>query len=173
MTNTQIKSSIKATLTSDELDFINSLKEGTSPNAFQAPEVEYEAKTIDDLIENIVNRIDETIDAFTAYTRPSSIKDNPLVSPMAKARRIGYFVKIGLGKKNEAIHETLQFHANTTEQAIEKLERFKTSFETRKFDRLLEIKLESFRERAEKGKEAKKKRAEERKNARADLSIVA
>ena len=92
---------------------------------------------------------------------------------MAKARRIGYFVKIGLGKKNEAIHETLQFHAGTIEQAIEKLERFKTSFETRKFDRLLEIKLESFRVRAELGKEAKKEKAEERRKERTDLSIVA
>ena len=74
---------------------------------------------------------------------------------MVTPRNIGFKIKIGHGAKNEALSSELIGHVPSKEDALATLEDFKTAFELKEFDDLLEAKLESYRERAAKGKEAR------------------
>ena len=54
----------------------------------------------------ILPRIKATLDALNSYEdNGQSIKDNPLVSPMAKRVRNGFQVKVGYGSRNEGLIE--------------------------------------------------------------------
>lgn len=116
----------------------------------------YEPTTAGDMASSIAERIDIAIKALEAFNRPTLLKDAEFDAPMVKPVRNGYFAKCGHGGKNEAIHPDLSFYTETKEDMIFNLESLKNAFELGHFDDLLEAKLESYRERAEKGKEARK-----------------
>lgn len=142
----------------------------TSATPILKGEKPYEPTTAGDMASSIAERIDIAIKALEKFERPTYLKDAEFNAPMVKPVRNGYFAKVGHGLKNEAIHEDFSFYTETKEDMILNLENLKTAFETNEFDALLEAKLESYRERAEKGKEARKKNNEAKEN---ELKVVA
>ena len=116
----------------------------------------YEPTTAGDMALSIAERLNIAIRALEVFERPTLLKDAEFDAPIVKPVRNGYFAKIGHGLKNEAIHEDLSFYTETKEDMILNLESLKEAFELGHFDALLETKLESYRERAAKGKEARK-----------------
>jgi hypothetical protein len=123
----------------------------------------YDPKTVEDLVEAIATDIQDAITAL----------ENNEESKMVRKVRNGYRVKIGYGAKNEAV---LKFPTATNEnnayrffeskskhreakriEAINFLLTIKDAFEAGQLDDVLEAKLESYRDRAAKGKEARSK----------------
>ena len=116
----------------------------------------YEPTTAGAMASSIAERIGIAIQALEDFERPTFLKDAEFNAPMVKPVRNGYFAKIGLGKKNEAIDKDFSFYTENKETMMVNLENLKEAFELGHFDDLLEAKLESYRERAAKGKEARK-----------------
>ena len=66
----------------------------------------YKHRTVDEMVLNTTNRIDETILAMSNFVADELDEENNPVrlhSPMAWQHRKGYAVKIGYGSKNEAL----------------------------------------------------------------------
>lgn len=116
----------------------------------------YEPTSVKDMRDGIIARICADIEALKDFVRPTLLKDAELECSMVTPRNIGFKIKIGHGAKNEALSSELIGHVPSKEDALATLEDFKTAFELKEFDDLLEAKLESYRERAAKGKEARK-----------------
>ena len=72
--------------------------------------------------------------------------------------RKGFGVKIGYGPRNERLSPTK--HCKTAEDAMNTLEAAIVAVENGDFDEILNAKLEDYRGRAEKGKEARRKKKE-------------
>lgn len=116
----------------------------------------YEPTTVKDMRDGIIERIDADIETLKAFVRPAMLKDAKLACSMVTPRNVGYFIKVGHGAKNEALSSELMAHVPTKEDALASLEDIRAAFELGEFDYLLEVKLESYRERAAKGIEARK-----------------
>jgi hypothetical protein len=124
----------------------------------------YEAKTVGDVRKNVLDRIEATINALNSYEdNGQSIKDNPLVSPMARRVRNGYQVKIGYGTRNEALIHFTNSKGETvssknfatieeTNQFLNKVEDFVSA---KGLDEAIEKKLQSYRDRADLAKTAR------------------
>jgi len=149
---------------------IANLLVNTSATPILKGEQPYKPTTVKDMRDSIVERMNIAIKALEKFERPTYLKDAEFNAPMVKPVRNGYFAKVGYGSKNEAIHQDFSFYTETKEHMILNLENLKTAFETNEFDALLEAKLESYRERAEKGKEARKKNNDAKEN---ELKVVA
>lgn len=121
----------------------------------------YAPKTVAEMADDIATDIQDAITAL----------ENNEESKMVRKVRNGYRVKIGYGAKNEAV---LKFPTETNEdnayrffeskaedreakriEAIEFLTTVKDAFDAGQLNDVLEAKLESYRDRAEKGKEAR------------------
>lgn len=124
----------------------------------------YEAKTVGDVRQNVLDRIEATINALNSYEdNGQSIKDNPLVSPMARRVRNGFQVKIGYGSRNEALITFTNSKGETVSSknfaTIEETNQFLNTVEdfvsAKGLDEAIEEKLVSYRQRAELAKQAR------------------
>lgn len=143
---------------------------------------EYERITLKQMRENVLSRAKATLDALKEYEGGS------LDAPMARTGLNAIVIKIGYGDKNEALvsftdeinEEKAEFRANgktreeQKERAIKFFEALIPAIEAGSLDEKLNEKLKSYQERSEKGKEARKQKAERRAKAKhKSLSIAA
>jgi len=127
---------------------------------------EYTTKTMEYARdEEILPRIKATLDALNDWEDNGlSIKDNPLVSPMAKRVRNGFQVKVGYGTRNEGLMEFTNRKDKivpyksfaSIEETIEFLNKVEEFVAAGGLDDAIEAKLQSYRDRAEEAKEARK-----------------
>mgnify|MGYP001024807413 FL=1 len=113
----------------------------------------YEARTVSEMVENVVSRINETVVALEAYDVKSREK---LVSPMAQQVRNGFAVKIGYGVKNEKLEGADVQNFWLKDAAIASLKTASEQIAQGALNDSLDMKLESYRERAEAGKLARR-----------------
>jgi hypothetical protein len=123
----------------------------------------YKAKTVMDMVATIQKNISTTIEALSEFD-PATY--NPKVtrfrSPMARKVRNGFSVKVGYGSRNEKLSDELQavsFFEDDIAKGIGYLRKVGSYVASGEVNEVLEAKLQSFRTRAELGKEARKAKA--------------
>lgn len=124
---------------------------GTTDKLVKGPK-EYDPRTVEGMAGTVIKRIDETIEVLTAY------EGGKLSAPMARLVRNGFAIKIGYGSKNESIPgvEVQRFWFENQPEAVSYLMAMKEAFIAGQLNENLEELLESYRERAELGKEARR-----------------
>ena len=113
---------------------------------------EYDPRTVEEMAGTVIKRIDETIEVLTDY------EGGKLSAPMAGLVRNGLAIKVGYGSKNESIPgiEVERFWIENQANAIGYLVAMKEAFIAGEVNENLEKMLESYRNRAELGKEARR-----------------
>lgn len=120
------------------------LKKGLKP---------YEQRTVPEICEEIVVRINATIEALKAGEK---------VAPMCKPVRHGIVIKIGYGKNNECIEGSEpEYFWDGDGDPIAYLEGARELIEAGEFDQELEAKRQELVERARKAREGKLKKAQD------------
>jgi hypothetical protein len=142
---------------------------------------EYQRITLEQMRENVLTRAKETLEALNAY------EGGVLDAPMARTGLNAIVIKIGYGDKNEALvsfldeinEEKAEFRANGVtreeqkERAVEFFEAIIPAIEAGGLDEKIKEKLKSYQERGEKGKEARKKKAQLRAEAKRNSLAIA
>ena len=117
----------------------------------------YEAKTVMDMVETIQENTSTTIEALQSYNGQKGFK-----SPMARKVRNGFSVKVGYGSRNEKLSDdfvAVSFFEKDIAKAIGYLRKVGLFIASGEAQEVLEAKLQSFRDRAELGKEARRAKA--------------
>ena len=117
----------------------------------------YQAKTVMDMVKTIQENISTTIEALQSYNGQKGFK-----SPMARKVRNGIEVKVGYGSRNEKLSddfEAVSFFEEDIAKAIGYLRKVGSFIASGEAQEVLEAKLQSFRDRAELGKEARRAKA--------------
>ena len=117
----------------------------------------YEPVTIQKMVGDVVNALNEAkaeLEAFDGFDRP--IKNAQFKAPMIKRVRGGFKLTVGYGSKNEAIGPVKFFKDTEVEQALNMIGDLIKYAYNGIFDDALNAKLASYRDRAEKGKAARK-----------------
>ena len=117
----------------------------------------YEPVTIQQMVGDVVNALNEAkaeLEAFDGFDRP--IKNAPLGARMLTRKRNGFAFALGYGSKNEAIGPVKFFKDTEVEQALNMIGDLIKYAYNGIFDDALNAKLASYRDRAEKGKAARK-----------------
>lgn len=143
---------------------------------------EYERITLEQMRENVLSRAKATLAALKEYEGGS------LDAPMARTGLNAIVIKIGYGDKNEALvsfldeinEEKAEFRANgktrdeQKERAVAFFKAIIPAIEAGDLDAKIKEKLKSYQERGEKGKKARKKKAQLRaESKRNSLAIAA
>ena len=140
--------------------FANQLGAQATKDALKVGKQEYVAKTVSDMRNDVVESMKEALNElqnFTAWDK--KIKDAQFSNRMIKRVRGGFNFTIGTGSRNERISSTVPFGVNKTSNeltiAMQMIEAMINEANNGMFDAPLAEKLASYRDRAEKGKEAR------------------
>jgi hypothetical protein len=115
----------------------------------------YERRTIEEMCEDVILRINLTIADLEAFNELDG--DEQFVSPMAKEVRHGFEVKIGYGGKNEKLDGIAPMNFWSVKDAIGYLVDIRQLFEAGEGNQVLEAKLQNYAKRAEKARAARHK----------------
>jgi len=116
----------------------------------------YERRTIEEMCEDVISRINLTIADLEAYNELDD--DEEFVSPMANEIRHGFKVKIGYGAKNEKLDGIEPMNFWTAKDAIGYLVDIRQLFAAGEGNQVLEAKRQAYAERAKKAREARHKK---------------
>ena len=138
---------------------------GLTTETLVLPKEAYQSKTVEDMSNRILDDIQLTIDALKGY----QLGQKTFKSPMAKKIRNGFSIKVGYGSRNERLSKDfvpqkvmVNEKVNELDKATAYLQKAAEKIGDGVADDVLNKKLESFRDRAEKGKKARREKAEAR-----------
>jgi hypothetical protein len=117
----------------------------------------YQPVTIQQMVEDVVKALNEAkaeLEAFDSFDRP--IKNAQFETRMLNRVRNGIEFTVGYGSKNEALAPARLFKVSEVDQALEMISLLIENAPNGIFDDALNEKLASYRDRAEKGKAARR-----------------
>ena len=118
---------------------------------------DYQPVTVQQMVGDVVKALNEAkaeLQEFDRFDRP--IKKAPFKARMIKRVRNGIQFTAGYGSKNEALAPSRLFKVSEVDQALNMIEILIDNAHNGIFNDALNAKLASYRDRAEKGKAARK-----------------
>jgi hypothetical protein len=117
------------------------LKKGPKP---------YERQTVEGMCKDVISRINLSIVDLEAFNEFGD--DEQFVSPMARAIRNGWQIKVGYGAKNEKLDGIEPMNFWTTDNAVAYLKHVRQVFEAGEGDEVLEAKLAYYGKKAQRAR---------------------
>ena len=117
----------------------------------------YQPVTVQEMVSDVVKALNEAkaeLEAFDSFKLP--IKNAQFKARMIKRVRNGVEFALGYGSKNEALAPSRLFKVSEVDQALNMIEILIDNAHNGIFNDALNAKLASYRDRAEKGKAARK-----------------